>query len=122
MTVTSYSKPTPSRRAGRAAARLWRWLVQRDSQFTESVAALVASRRTALLVSWCIKFVISGLAMYAAFGVALLFAAALALILAASRFELETPSKPEWRDGHSGYGFYDKNEWRHDMGDTGEDS
>jgi hypothetical protein len=25
-------------------------------------------------------------------------------------------SKLEWREGHSGLGLYDKNEWRHDMG------
>ncbi|MCC4586537.1 DUF3742 family protein [Xanthomonas sp. NCPPB 1067] len=122
MMATSYSKPTLSRRAGRAARRVWRWLVQRDSQFNEWVAAFVPSRETALLVSWCVKFVILGLAIYVAFGVALLIATSLALIWVVSKSELETPSKPEWRDGHSGYGFYDKNEWRHDMGDTGEDS
>ena len=92
--------------------------------------------RAGLVYTWTMTFASAGalllsgdkvhlftaifLLLYAAFWLA----APLALLLVAAWYfrtaaawEVEDESKPEWREGHAGFGLYDKNEWRHDMGD-----
>ncbi|MDA8446508.1 DUF3742 family protein [Paracidovorax valerianellae] len=64
--ATSYSKPTLSRWAGRAAARTWRWLVQRDMQFVARMISSGISPNAAKLAGICAKLVVFGCVFYLA--------------------------------------------------------
>jgi hypothetical protein len=74
----------------------------------------------ARLLLWIVKLAAFGVLLYAGFWIALvlLFGVAAAWALRDSDFDDE--NKLEWREGHSGFGLYDNNEWRHDMGDPDE--
>ncbi len=75
---------------------------------------VVVARATLLIIELGLFCVL----LYAAFWVAvlLLFAVAVAWV-GHSLLYLDDDNKQEWREGHSGFGLYDKTEWRHDMGD-----
>ncbi len=66
------------------------------------------------------KLVVFGVLAYVAFW-PVMSLALLALVAwnvgGSGAWGAEGKDEPEWREGHGGFGLYDKNEWRHDMGD-----
>jgi hypothetical protein len=114
------AQTTFAERIGRTLGRLWQGLMRLDRKAHGGLVAQGWAPGVAKAASLVIKLVALGLLFYAAFWPALLLSF---LILAAwslrdpAAWDAEDESKPEWRDGHGGFGLYDKAEWRHDMGD-----
>ena len=100
-------------RMGQGCARLDRnagaWLVTRG---------LPVAVATALL--WIVKLAIFAVLLFVAFWFALLLLFGIVAAWVVRNSGWEDEDKPKWREGHSGFGLYDKNEWRHDMGDPDE--
>ncbi|MDA8520466.1 DUF3742 family protein [Acidovorax sp. NCPPB 4044] len=121
--ATSQPNASLSRRAGRATARAWRWLLFRNKQFTERLIAAGAPAGLAKGVSACVLLLVVGVLLYAAFWFA---AAVLILALgfgfaanAADALE-EEDEPPQWRNGLLGFGLYDKDGVRIDPYDPNE--
>lgn len=117
------AQTTFAERAGRALGRMWRGFVRLDRKASGWLAAQGWAPSVTRVTSLVIKLVALGLLFYATFWLALLIAL---LILAAwnlrdsAAWEAEDENKSEWREGHGGFGLYDKAEWRHDMGNPDE--
>lgn len=111
-----------SERAGRWLGRVWRGVAHREARAVRWLVAHGVPNRVGKLLFWLIKILVVGVLLYAAFWFALLllFGVAGAWILKNS--DLNDEEKLEWREGHSGFGLYDKNEWRRDMGDPDDPS
>lgn len=102
--------------AGRTLGRLWRGCVRLDRRAMQALVAKGWKPGVAKGVMLLVKIAAFGVLLYAAFWMALL----LLCIVVVARMAWQHDSdddKPEWREGHSGFGLYDKSEWRHDMGD-----
>ena len=107
-----------AQRAGHGAGRAWRWYVQREQQLIGTLTAQGMSVHVARTALWVIKLAVLGLLLYLAFWLTLLLAFAVVVAWIATNSDLtDEGESAEWREGHSGYGLYDKNEWRRDMGD-----
>jgi hypothetical protein len=104
-------------RTGRAAAAMWHVCVLLDLQAGQRLAAKGWPPRLArVLIRVTELFALVALsyaALWAALAVSFLFLAA----WIAARSMAFRRNDPEWREGHAGFGLYDKTEWRHDMGD-----
>ncbi|MDX3928984.1 MAG: DUF3742 family protein [Shinella sp.] len=102
-------------RGARSATRRWARCEHHVTArlVTNGVAPAVAQ----LLLSG-VKFAALGAFFYILSWLAALaaFAIAAAWVVANSADGCED-EEMEWRYGHSGFGLYDKNEWRHDPGD-----
>ncbi|MEA9578696.1 DUF3742 family protein [Xanthomonas nasturtii] len=120
MMATSYSKPTLSRRAGRAAARVWRWLVQRDSQFNEWMVAAGMPSVVARVAGTVSLLIVVGMLFYVAFWLGIAVLATMAVIFFVGCIDaLDTTEETRWRDGVAGYGLY-RGEIRIDPGEQEE--
>lgn len=111
---------TFAERLGRAAGRAWRSSVRLDRRAQNWLLARGWAPGAAKAVLLVVKLAVIGVLLYTAFWLALL----LAVLVAAAWSMRNSPNwtavneeQPEWREGHGGFGLYDKNEWRHDMGD-----
>jgi hypothetical protein len=118
--VKTATQTTFVERLGRALGRAWRGCVRLDQRANDwllSQGWSTGLTRTTLLVT---KLAVLGVLAYAAFWLAVLFVM-LILVAWVMRCDIsgtaDDDNKPEWREGHGGFGLYDKNEWRHDMGD-----
>ncbi|MEE5091862.1 DUF3742 family protein [Xanthomonas euvesicatoria] len=121
MRATSHSKPTLSRKAGRAAARTWRWLVQRDRQCIEWMSAAGVPHAIARVLSWCVKLLVLLLLLYTAVWIAVLLLAILGFAWIIGPADApEGEPEPVWRNGWAGYGLY-RGEIRIDPGGQEED-
>ncbi len=111
-----------SERPGRWLGRGWRGVAHREARAIDWLATQGIPTRVGRVFFWVVKLFLLGLLLYAAFWFALLllFGVAGAWILKNS--DLNDEEKLEWREGHSGFGLYDKNEWRRDMGDPDDPS
>lgn len=117
MTTATHHRPW-AHRAGQAAGRGWRWYVHREQQLIRTLIAHGISARAARTALWVIKVAVLGLLLYLAFWLAVLLAFAVVPAWIAKNSDVTNEGEStEWREGHSGYGLYDKNEWRRDMGD-----
>lgn len=114
------AQTTFAERLGRMFGRAWRGYAHLDrrAQGWLHVRGWAPNAAKAMLL--VVKLVALGLLLYTAFWLAVPLAL---LVLAAwylwnaDAWEVDHESKLEWREGHAGFGLYDKNEWRHDMGD-----
>ena len=114
------AKITVTERLGRALGRAWRgcarldrrangWLLSAGWPPAVTKAALLAAKLAVLAV-------LVYVALWLAVPLVLLILVAWVMRGYAPGIAVDE-SKPEWREGHGGFGLYDKNEWRHDMGD-----
>lgn len=94
---------------GRGERQAWLWL---------TAQGMPAGGATGLL--WVVKLGVLGILFYAAFWLTLLLVLAIVGAWAARNADWNDKPDLEWREGHGGFGLYDKNEWRHDPGDPDE--
>ena len=118
--MKSTVQTTFAEHAGRTLGRIWRGFVRLDRKAHDLLVAQGFASGVARAVLLVMKLVAFGLLFYAAFWLAFLLSL-LILVTWSQRdsavWEAEDENKPEWREGHGGFGLYDDNEWRHDMGD-----
>ncbi|WP_040296894.1 DUF3742 family protein [Alcanivorax hongdengensis] len=109
-----------SERAGRWLGRVWRGVAHREARAVDWLAEQGVPARAGWLLFWLIKILVVGLLLYVAFWLALLAVIVIASAWLAQNLDPESERQPELRDGHSGVGLYDKDDWRIDMGDPDE--
>ncbi|MDA8448953.1 DUF3742 family protein [Acidovorax sp. NCPPB 3859] len=115
--ATSQSKTPLSRRAGRAAARTWRWLLVRNGQFTGWLIGAGAPTSVAKAVSVCALLLVVGVLLYGAFWLGMLVIVVIAALWLICRVDLrDHEQEPRWRDGVAGFGLY-RGEVRIDPGE-----
>lgn len=114
------AQTTFAERLGRTLGRAWRGCARLDRRAHGWLRAQGLAPAAARAVSLVVKFAALAVLLYSAFWLAML----LAVLFVAAWSLRESPygddaheDQPEWREGHGGFGLYDKNEWRHDMGD-----
>jgi hypothetical protein len=107
---------TNSERAGRWLGRAWRGFVRQEARAFQWLASKRLPADVGRLLSWILKLAVFGLLLYAAVWLALLLSLAVLAAWLAQKVDRGDEKGPEWREGHSGFGLYDKNEWRQDMG------
>ncbi len=106
-------------RLGRVLGRTWPGCARLDQRAQGWLRAQGLAPGAARAVSLVVKFAALAWLLYSSLWLALL----VAVLIAAAWSMRDSPSwttedeQPEWREGHGGFGLYDKNEWRHDMGD-----
>ena len=108
---------TNAERAGRWLGRAWRECVRNEARALQWLTSKRLPAGVGRLLFWIIKLGVFIVLLYAAFWLAVLLALAVFAAWLAQDSDWNGRSKSEWRDGHSGFGLYDKREWRHDMGD-----
>jgi hypothetical protein len=74
----------------------------------------------ARLLLWIAKLIVFGALLYAAFWLAVLLAFFIVAVWLLSTSGADEEKQPELRDGHSGIGLYDKDDWRIDIGEPDE--
>lgn len=112
------ARTTTAERAGRWLGRAWCGFVRQEAYAIQWLANKGLPAGVVRLLFWIAKLAILVVLLYVAFWLALLIVFAVAAAWVARNSDgWEDENKPEWREGHSGFGLYDKNEWRHDMGD-----
>jgi hypothetical protein len=74
----------------------------------------------ARMLLWIVKLAIFGVLLFTALWLALVLLLGVAAAWAVRNSDPDDENRLEWREGHSGFGLYDENEWRHDMGDPDE--
>lgn len=113
---------TAAERAGRWLGRVWRGAACREMRAMHWLAAQGVLARVGRMLFWVIKLALFGVLLYVAFWVALLLLFGVAAAWALKNSHQNDEGKLEWREGHSGFGLYDENEWRRDMGDPDDPS
>lgn len=113
-TSTSFAE-----RAGRTLGRAGRVLARVDARTQAWLAKHGLGEGLAPVAVWLFKIAVFGILFYAVFWLALLLLFAVVSAWVARSVDTnDEASQPEWREGHSGFGLYDKSEWRHDVGDS----
>jgi hypothetical protein len=107
---------TNSERTGRWLGRAWRGFVRQEARAVQWLASKRLPAGVGRLLSWIVKLAVFGLLLYAALWLALLLTLAVLAAWFAQKWDRGHEGDPRWREGHSGFGLYDENEWRHDMG------
>lgn len=115
--MNAMPRTTNAERAGRWLGRAWRGLARQEALATQLLAGKGLPAGGARLLFWIVKLVVFGVLLYTAFWLALLLAFALIAAWLVRNTDLEEEKQPELRDGHSGAGVYDKDDWRIDLGD-----
>lgn len=113
------ARTTTAERTGRWLGRAWRGFVRQEARAVRWLADKGLPAGVARLLLWIVKLAVFAVLLYVAFWLALLllFGIVAAWVARNSDSDWEDENKAEWREGHSGFGLYDKNEWRRDMGD-----
>ncbi|MFN3988210.1 MAG: DUF3742 family protein [Rhodocyclaceae bacterium] len=109
-----------SHRLGRGAGRAWRGYLRREQRVAGWLMTRGVPAGAATAVLWIVKLAVLGMLLYTVSWLVLLLAFAVVAAWLARNADADEENQPEWREGHSGHGLYDKNEWRHDMGDSDE--
>lgn len=109
-----------SHRLGRGAGRAWRGYLRREQRVAGWLVMRGVPAGAATAVLWIIKLAALGVLLYSAFWLGLLLAFAVVAAWLARNADEDDEKQPELRDGHSGVGLYDKDDWRIDMGDPDE--
>lgn len=120
MTMDTNKHMSGSARLGRWASRMLRGYLCRERQAVIWLQVRGVPARVATALLWIIKLGVFVVLFYAAFWLAVLFALAVAAAWTARSFDRNPKPDLAWREGHSGFGLYDKSEWRHDPGDPDE--
>jgi fatty acid desaturase len=118
--MKTMSRTTHTERAGRWFGRVWRGVVRQEARAIRWLAGKGVPTGVAWLLFWIVKLAVFGALLYFAFWFALLLLFGVVAAWVTRNSGWDDDNKPEWREGHSGFGLYDKNEWRHDMGDPDE--
>ena len=111
---------TFAERTGRMLARLWSGFVRLDRNACGWLVAQGLPAGLAKTILWVVKLAVLGVLLYSAFWLALLLVFAVVAAWLAWNVDSDDEGQPVWREGHGGFGLYDKNEWRHDTGDPNE--
>ncbi|WP_152245663.1 DUF3742 family protein [Xanthomonas sp. LMG 12462] len=109
--ATSQSRTPLSRRAGRAAARAWLWLLGQDRRFNLWLIARGTPQGGAIILAWGLRLAVFAALFYVAAWIAalvLMLAAGCWLAANASGSLGEEDEPPQWRNGLLGFGLYDK--------------
>lgn len=120
--MKSTAQTTFAERTGRTLGRTYGRLVRVDRKALGWLVAHGLPAGLAAPILWVVKLGVFAVLLYAAFWLALLLVFAIAVAWSARNADWDDEDEqPEWRDGHSGWGLYDKNEWRHDPGGPDDD-
>jgi fatty acid desaturase len=111
---------TTAERVGRWLGRAWRGCVQQEAHVIQWLVKKGIPAGVGRLLLWLAKLTVVVALLYVAFWFAVLLLIGVVAAWIAQNSGKNEENKPEWREGHSGFGLYDKNEWRHDMGDPDE--
>ncbi len=109
-----------SHRLGRGAGRAWRGYLRREQRVAGWLVTRGVPAGAITAVLWIVKLAVLGVLLYTVSWLVLLLAFAVIAAWFARYADADDENQLEWREGHSGHGLYDKNEWRHDMGDSDE--
>lgn len=119
MTTTTHNGRW-SHRLGRGAGRAWRGYLRSEQRVAGWLVTRGVPAGAATAVLWIVKLAVLGMLLYTASWLVLLLAFVVVTAWLARNADADDENQPEWREGHSSHGLYDKNEWRHDMGDLDE--
>lgn len=108
---------TKTERAGRWLGRMWHGVARRETRAIHWLAAKGLPAGVGRLLLWGLKFGVLGALLITGFWIVGFLLVGTLVVWAALNSNDASEAEPEWREGHSGFGLYDKNEWRHDMGD-----
>jgi hypothetical protein len=118
--MTTTTRISTAERLGRWLGGMWRGGARLDRKANGWLRAQGLAPSVAKTLLLAVKLAVLGVLLYTVFWLTVLIAlvalAAWGMSNSTAR-DTEDESTPEWRDGHGGFGLYDKNEWRHDMGD-----
>jgi len=109
-----------SHRLGRGAGRAWRGYQRREQRVAGRLVTRGVPAGAATAVLWIVKLAVLGMLLYSASWLVLLLAFAVVAAWLARNADEDDEKQPELRDGHSGVGLYDKDDWRIGMGDPDE--
>ncbi|HBN9272637.1 DUF3742 family protein [Pseudomonas aeruginosa] len=109
-----------SHRLGRGAGRAWRGYLRREQRVAGWLVTRGVPAGAATAVLWIVKLAVLGMLLYTVSWLVLLLAFAVVAAWLARNADADEEKQPELRDGHSGVGLYDKDDWRIDMGDPDE--
>lgn len=105
---------------GRWLRRAWAGVAYCETRVTHWLGAYGISFPVSKLLLLSVKAILVTVLLYVGFWVVLLLGFAWAAAWLARNVHLDDEKQPELRDGHSGIGVYDKNDWRIDMRDPDE--
>lgn len=107
-------------RLGRWWGRLWHGYVRGERRIAVILKGMGLPAVVTAASLWAMRLgLLAGLAC-AIFWPMLLMIGVIAIASALQDVESHERREPEWREGHSGFGLYDEDEWRHDVGDPDE--
>ncbi|ANF26335.1 TPA: DUF3742 family protein [Pseudomonas aeruginosa] len=109
-----------SHRLGRGAGRAWRGYLRREQRVAGRLVTRGVPAGATTVVLWIVKLAVLGMLLYTVSWLVLLLAFAVVATWFARNADADDEKQPELRDGHSGVGLYDKDDWRIDMGDPDE--
>ncbi|MBS3936863.1 MAG: DUF3742 family protein [Sulfuritalea sp.] len=109
-----------SHRLGRGAGRAWRGYLRREQRVAGWLVTRGVPTGAATAVLWIVKLAVLGMLLYTVSWLVLLLAFAVVAAWLERNADADDEKQPELRDGHSGVGLYDKDDWRIDMGDPDE--
>lgn len=109
-----------SHRLGRGAGRAWRGYLRREQRVAGWLVTRGVPAGAATAVLWIVKLAVLGMLLYTVSWLVLLLAFAAVAAWLVRNADEDDEKQPELRDGHSGVGLYDKDDWRIDMGDPDE--
>lgn len=111
------ARTTTAEHAGRRLGLAWRGCVRQEARGIRWLASKGLPTGLGRLMFWVVKLAMVVVLLYSAFWLALLLAFAVTAAWLVRNADLDDEKQPELRDGHSGVGLYDKDDWRIDMGD-----
>lgn len=115
--MNAMPRTTKVERTGRWLGRTWRGFVRQEDHAIQWLASKGLPTGVSRSLFWIVKLIVFGVLLYTAFWLALLLAFTLIAAWLVRNADLDEEKQPELRDGHSGVGVYDKDDWRIDMGD-----
>jgi fatty acid desaturase len=116
--MNTTTRISTAERLGRSLGRGWRASARGERRVSNWLVSKGLPVVWAAALLWVVKLAVLGALLYVAFWLALLLVFGMAAAWVARNTPPEDDEeKLEWRVGHSGFGLYDKNEWRRDMGD-----
>ena len=111
------ARTTTAERAGRRLGHARRGCVRKEARAVQWLAGKGLPAGAVRLLFWLVKLTMVVVLLYSAFWLALLLAFAVTAAWLVRNADLDDEKQPELRDGHSGIGWYNKDDLRIDMGD-----
>lgn len=108
---------TAAERAGRWLGRVWRGAACRETRAIHWLAAKGLPVGVGRLLFWGVKLTIFVVLLYLAFWLTLMLVFGVAAAWLMQNADLDDEKQPELRDGHSGIGWYNKDDLRIDLGE-----